>query len=360
MPHFVTADLGHSELKSVRLDTRHVQKMPYGMKALGNAEWKAEVARANKQPAAGKTKTFLMDGKPVQVGAQAALDFHYSQLRGSEKYTPDHMKFLMAAQLLMHWPKGTSEEIHLSIAHPPDAVHYRSMLAKSVGGRYVITVPGLNKKVKFHVKTVTPWDEASGAVTHWLANTAPEKRIKESIIIVDIGGKISSMTKADISKINNKWQINVQYTAESSVTYWSGILTIYDRIKDELKNTYSDLVQPLLPISYDICKEIVEQKGYFRIHNDMVDVTEAYTQAIISFESEFKTAYSKLGSGLRANRIVCSGGGTGALYHLLPDWLNHPNITPAHNLKFIEEANVLGGNEIFRDEMTYQGKYNGK
>ena len=199
---------------------------------------------------------------------------------------------------------------------------------------------------------------------------------EERMLVIDIGGRVSSMTEVEVFKHRGQWELDIKYDEPGrSTVFYMGLLTIYEALERELLNLHPDLVKPLLPLRNhrDIVNTIIRTKGKFPMYGgkEMVDVSHAYNNAIAPFESEFLRNYSIVGNGTRNNRIVLSGGGPLALSQFLgeddqyengdPDnWLQHPYIFTADIPSRLQQANARGGALIFEEDLIRRGLIKGR
>jgi len=375
MPHYLELDLGNSDGKSLQVGKRHVQVLQHGLRVLSMTEWDIACSRAESQRNANDTKIFMMDNVPVQVGKKAADSGAHAPKSGPSKYSKHYFRFIAAAQMMCHFPKGTNKEhIHLSVAHPPDAVPYRDDLKNSLGGVYNIK-DVFGNKIRFAVKSVVAHDEASGGIMRFLATNQEELSPNENMLVIDIGGRVSSMTEVEVYKYRGQWQLDIKYDERNrSTVFYMGILDVYEALESELVSLHGDLVRNLQPLKNhrDLIQTTIKTKGQFPIFGgkEFVDVSQAYQNSVGRFEAEFLQNYDKVNNGTRNSLIVKTGGGTAALSQFLlqhseynqddPDnWLKHPYVDYADAPAEIRSANARGGATLFHEDLIRRGLLEG-
>jgi hypothetical protein len=367
----ITLDMGNSEGKSIQVGKKHVQVMPHGLKFVSDTEWDIIKSRDVSQRGDNNTKKFYMDNRAAIVGKEAADSGAMAPRSGPKKYTVDYMRYIVAGQILKHYPKGTKKKIRVSIAHPPDAVPFRLMLQDAIGGWYRLVMPN-GDKVKFLIYSVRCWDEPSGGVVRFLDNHKGNLNKNMKMLVVDIGGRVSSMTEVEMYNNRGRYELDAKFGDPTKhTTYYAGIIDIYESVERELMSLYGDLVLSIIPLNKhrDIITNIIKTRGFIMLSGVEHDVRTAYDNAVGPFESQFLRAYESMGSGLAQNQIVMTGGGSAALSRFFSptedytssevdegfDWLQHPYVAFADDLSQIHTANVRGGNILHKDILAREG-----
>jgi len=229
-----------------------------------------------------------------------------------------------------------------------------------IGGKRSVKTPE-GETVKFHVRKVIPWAEAEGGILRWMnlpaqisgENTkvgkanSKEVKIGDRILVIDIGGKISSMTAVMVS---DGEQFEVIYDPTEQ-PFSLGIQDVLDTLSQELKGLYPDMFQGLGTIPLNMLEQAV-RTGEVTLSGCPKPVIDAVRNSIFSLIDKFEQRYkTKHGGGKNFHHIVVTGGGGGLLYKHLIDKkegiLNHPNVYLADREESIHFANLRGGAVAF-------------
>jgi len=355
----VIADLGNTGLKDMlvgHVGTEDV--IPHALYTPNEASYQAKKRRALYSPAAMRSsvifeKVWKTDGGDVHqayiVGDEALQSGQAKKITGADKYQSGYFDVLVAAKLLRRFPQGHNN-IRMAVAHPPDAIPFVDKLMDLVGGVHrVITLDG--RAVKFVVREVIPWDEPAGGLMRFMTIPGQEYnphdiRAGMRLLVIDIGGKISSMTTVTIGE--NK-SIEPLYGAKTSPVFPMGIQDAAGLLREELRSLYPDEFQPIRDIPQDML-EMALQEHRVMIANQPFDCQQAVLNAIYPLLDTIDGIYrNDMAAGRIFNHIIVTGGGGGLLFrYLYQDILKHQFVHLADLPERIHLANLRGGSESFK------------
>lgn len=363
----IVADLGNSYLKSKIIGQKApVHAIPHAIKFVEGGTWKQEAEaakRGSRQSDRDKTQVFYMRGKGAIVGNRAFTANYTAPTVGEGKYSKDYFRFLMASQLLYHFPHG-HDNIHIHIAHPPNAIPYLRDLMSSVGGVYKVTLPDGNK-VTFKVPNVSSWDEPSGSMYTFLGQNEEIQRYNENnlndgdtIFVCDFGGRISSMTTVEVSRdASGRYRLIPYFDDDSlSITFEGGAQTIMQSLATEIRSFHPELVQTIaksLNSNYRVLESVFRSGGMLSLRGKNYDVRPAFIHAISPFLDNVKANYET--RGITARMVAVTGGSSQPLWDYLVNdedkILDHANVLPVCPLDRIRFANILGAEMAIQEDL---------
>lgn len=361
----IVSDAGNSYLKSKIAGAKEgIHAIPHAIRFLDGGSWENEAKaakRGSRQIDREQTKIFWMRGRGAIVGKRAFVANYTAPKIGEGKYSKDYIRYLVAAQLLHHYPNG-HDNIDLRIAHPPNAIPYLEDLMRSVGGSYKITLPD-GTKVSYLVKQVSTWDEPSGSMYTFLSKrnngdyNSHDLNDGDTIFLCDFGGRISSMTTVEVRKTaNGKYKL-IPYFDDNdlSVTFEGGAQTIMLTLAQELKNFNAPQVKEIatkLDRQFMLLEDVFRKRGLLTLDGEEYDVSDAFNFSISPFLDLVRYHYQQ--RGRTAKIVALTGGSTKPLWDYLVNQsdnvISHNNIMSVCPLDDIRFANIKGAEEAFLNE----------
>lgn len=364
-PALVVLDLGNSDLKGMivgKPETEVILQHELIFPAIAHYERmvkRAEIRNVEYNGSEMFTKLYR-DGsqRHVMIGDGVTKNARSNKITGEAKYQQQYFDLLLAAMLKRLVPQG-HDNIWIALATPSDAIDYLDDIKPIVGGLHKIQTVN-NVTLKFNVKRLIFWEEATGGMMRFLernerANKAVDIREGQRIIIVDIGGKISSMT---VVGIGDKLEPTVLYN-ESPEPFNLGIIDVLDNLARELKGLYSaefKFYKTAGSIPHNMLEDGI-RTGKVTLSGALFDVNQARLNAIANISDEIQTRYENdMQRGANAAHIVITGGGGGLLAPVLRmEILDHKSIHLADDIKTINRANLRGGNVAFIEWLAEKG-----
>lgn len=295
------------------------------------------------------TAVFKYKDAALVVGREAIESGRPVTITGPDKYVEGVLDRMVIAALLNLVPAGY-RNIVVACAHTTNATPYIDKMAKIVGGSHEVqNYEG--KLVKYSIRAFIPWDEPIGGMWRYISTTQHEIEQGESIIVIDIGGKISSMYPVEM--MPNK-QPNVYWSQGQSFN--SGIQDIKASLETELRALHPDiftgksipdsiLTESLRTFTLEKVGDKDVVRHWAKIRGNKMDVTEAVLNSVSPLLRQISNVYvNNLNSGLVASRIIITGGGGGLLSEVMKTQiLNHDYVYLADDLSSIQFANLRGG-----------------
>lgn len=364
-PALVVLDLGNSDLKAMIVGKPNTETiLQHELVYPQTAHYERMAKRASIRQVEYKGAEFFTkiykDGSscPVMIGEGVTQNARSNKITGEAKYQEQYFDLLLAAMLKRLLPQG-HDNIWIALATPSDAIDYLEIIKPIVGGLHKIsTLSG--DTIKFNVKRLIFFDEANGGIMRFLERNERERKpvhIAENqrIIIVDIGGKISSMT---VVGIGEKLEPTVLYT-ESPEPFNVGIIDVLDNFGRELKGLHPSEFQTYktaASIPLNMRQEGI-QTGKITLSGESFDVRQARINALSNIADEIESRYvNDMQGGKNAAHIVITGGGGGLLTPLLrTDILRHKSVHLADEIAEINLANLRGGNIAFIEWLESKG-----
>lgn len=323
--------------------------MPHALRTETDSVYKARVTRyTHRQASMLDTVVFQSVYSDYVQNCIVGREVAGNDLRlitGAEKYVPGYFDVLLKAMLLKIAPDGHSN-IVLSIAHPPDATPQLDALIRLVGGKHTV-IRHDGQKVSWNVMAVVPFDEPAGGLTR--AMTTEYAAYNEfgldpgdKVMIVDIGGKISSMTPA------------LMVTSTECHTLWNdgsvfelGIQDVKDALDGELRALHPDVFRSRVPDM--IVEKAIRGYGQTEVQGRAMDVKDAFNLAADSLLGAIRRVYvNDMRRAQDVTHIFISGGGGGLLENALREDVFDHTCSLADNLYSIHLANLRGGVYAFK------------
>lgn len=257
---------------------------------------------------------------------------------GADKYRLGYFDVYVCGMLLKMFPEG-HDNIALSMAHPPDAIPYLETMGQTLLGRHTVITPE-GKTVKFVVKVVTPFDEPAGGAVRAITSEFRSNDFVvagDKILLVDIGGKISSITPCVL--MANK-TINTLFNYGE--VFEIGIQNVQKDLEDILRSQHPALFTRQIP--HSILDECIRKRGLnVTVQGRSKDFSEEYTQAVAPLINAVENIYiSQMGRALDSRLIFVSGGGGGLIFDELRDTVFEQETYLADAYSSIHMANVRG------------------
>jgi len=357
------ADFGNSFMKDSLVSAYgNEDVIPHVMQKPANATYQAEVRRAKTTPRVMKDSALFekiyKDDKGVEykvayfVGERAASSGQPVRVTGPGKYVTGYFDVLLAAKLLRRFPNGHNN-IRLAVAHPPDAISYVDKIMKVLGGVHkVIDIHG--KPIKFVVREVIPWDECVGGILRFMALKAQEFNplsLDEGnrLLLVDVGGQVSSMTEVLLDKDKDDFIINPMFIPEG--TFDLGIQNVSTLLVDELRSLYPDEFQDMRSIPLNMLEEAM-LKNQVTLAGEPFGCEQAVMNATAPILDRLQGIYKNyFRNGRNFHHIVVTGGGGGLLFPSLQGKtgiFRHGHVHLADTVSRIHLANLRGQMEAFK------------
>lgn len=365
-PALVVLDLGNSDLKGMlvgRPETESLLRHEIAFAAQSHFERMSKRAKERSIEYEGaeffrklyrdKSEALVMIGEGVTKNSRS------NKLTGEAKYQEKYFDTLLAAMLKRLLPDG-HENVWVALAMPADAIDYIDLIKSITGGLHKIqSLDG--QETKYRVTRLVMWEEPQGGMVRFMKRNAEAKASQveiepnQRVLVVDIGGKISSMT---IVGIGRRFEVTPLYT-ESPDPFNLGIIDVLDTLGKELKGLFPKEFQfykTAASIPTDILQAAI-RKGKVQLSGAWLDVNQARLNAIAKISDELESMYqNEVDGGRSMAHIVVTGGGGGLLLPALRDEiLNHSSIHPADEINTINFANLRGGAEAFAEWLAEMG-----
>lgn len=365
-PALVVLDLGNSDLKGMlagRSETESLLRHEIAFAAPSHFDRMSKRAEMRNVEYSGaeffrklykdKSETLAMIGEGVTRNTRS------NKLTGEAKYQEKYFDALLAAMLKRLLPNG-HDNIWLALATPADAIDYIDVIKSITGGLHKIkTLDGHD--LKYRVSRLVMWEEPQGGMIRFMKRNAVAKNSRveiedgQRVIVVDIGGKISSMTVVGIGR---RLEATPLYN-ESPDPFNLGIIDVIETFGKELKGLHPKEFQ-FYKTAASIPSEVLQagiRKGKVQLSGEWLDVNNARINALAKIADELERLYqNEMDGGRSAAHIIVTGGGGGLLLPALRDEiLNHKSIHPADEISTINFANLRGGSEAFIEWMAEMG-----
>ena len=351
---YFIADLGNSYLKSKIVGkTKEVYAIPHAIEFKDGGSWQREaeaVKRGSRNADRKNTKVFEMNGRGAIVGKRAFRANYTAPKVGEGKYSKEYFRYLMASQLIHHYPDG-HDNISAHVAHPPNAIPYLSDLMRSIGGSYNIKLAD-GTRVKYFVREVACFDEPSGSMYTLLSENSDYQGLNlesgDTIFICDFGGRVSSMTTVEVVKDGHHFKLIPYFDDPSlSITFEGGAQTIMLALANELRAFNSDHIKGIatnLDRNFHLLESVFRTNGKLRIRGYEYDIREAFVHSISPFLDTVQANYEA--RGITSKLVALTGGTTSNLHDYLVNQddkiIDHANIRPVCELPNLRFANILG------------------
>lgn len=287
-----------------------------------------------------ETTLFSKDGENFVIGMEAERNIQSVRQTGPAKYNKGYIDLLMLAALYEINPRGSNNVI-VAAARALNASEYTDkMMSAMLGNHEIVDYAG--NVVKYTVRAVVPWDEPVGGLARYqfLTENNKESQIKggEKVLVVDIGGRLSSIVPAQMSRTG---QIHIFWKEAAPMQI--GIQNVIESLHTELKGGYTDLFQ-VHAIPTSILQSVLMTDRAMIRGKEMS--FEGYAdRACQELLSTVKRTYKDRGEGLDAQRIIVTGGGGGLMFNRLSDVFQHHFVRLADRPETINFANVRGSSD---------------
>jgi len=352
-PALVVLDLGNSGLKGMIAGKPHTETfLEHEIVFPAYTDYtrmaKRSQIRSMEYEGAEFFKKLYKDGSEryVMIGEGVTASARSNKVTGEAKYKEGYFDVLMVAILKRLFPNG-HDNIWIALATPFDAIDYLDNIKPIVGGTHKVEALD-GATIVYKVKRLTFWGEPEGGMLRFMERNEKAKNAvnvgdNQRIIVIDIGGKISSMTVVGLGR---NLETTVLY-AESPDPFNLGIIDVKENFARELKGLHPDKFK-LFKTSGSIPPHMLEegiQSGRIALSGEPFDVNQARLNALANILDEIESRYeNQMQGGLTASHIVITGGGGGLLIPILRlEVLNHNSIHLADDKETIQFANLRGG-----------------
>jgi hypothetical protein len=368
-PALVVIDAGNSRLKACLADDSTSEiELIHEIVFPGESEFNRMKKRAQNKAIEYEGAEFFTkcyrDGMHINamIGEGVTKNARSNKLTGEAKYREGYFEVLVASLLHRLLPNG-HKDIWLAIATPSDGVDYLDRIKEIIGGFHKVeTLSG--DTISYNVRKLVFWEEPEGGMLRFLArNELAKKAISinsgERIIVIDIGGKISSMS---VVRIDNDLEPKVLY-GESPQPFNIGIMDAIENFGIELKGLYPQEFQ--LRNTAESIPEYMKQEGIRTnqvfLSGEPFNVEQARLNALANILDQIETRYNRdLAGGKAARHIIVTGGGGGLLLPILRlDVLKHSSVHIADDTSTIQFANLRGGVIAFLEWLKREEYING-
>lgn len=357
-PAFLVLDQGNTNGKSGFMgQLGYEDVIPYAIQIPNDAAYSAKVTRAKyRSEAQDDSAVFEMrlrsskEFVPYVVGEEALRGGQAKRVTGAGKYTEGVWDAAFCAKALRHFPGGHNN-IVLAVAHPPDAIPYIESMMDLLGGTHKVrNVNG--EMVSFTVRHIVPWDEPSGGLIRFISRNSESMNSVnladgDYILVVDIGGKISSMTPVRIGK--NK---SVKPLFDQAAVFNLGIQDVLRDLEQELKSLHPQTFRNFKQIPVNMLEQALHHKK-IKVSNKWVAVEQAVLNSTAPILDQIQGVYiDRMEGGGNFVCIPVTGGGGGNMFPFLANKrdgiLQHDSVHMADDPDKMHVANLRGGMEALR------------
>lgn len=316
--------------------------MPNALSIVPDSTFKARAVRERNRPSEfWQSAVFRYKDQNYIFGQEAESAVGVDHVTGPQKYNEGTLDVMVLSALLKFLPEGHNNVV-IGCAHTTDAVPYVDKIASILNGKHTVTRAN-GETVKYVVRAVIPWDEPAGGVLRFMSRPYAEYNphdlnVGDKVVVVDIGGKVSSVFPALIQP-----GMKVEIFWRSGKAFDLGIQDVTEALESEFKSLYSDDFQ-YRSIAPRVLSECLRRKGMTRLRSEPYDATQAYLNAVAPMLDQMERIWTViLNGGQDVDHIVATGGGSGLLFESLFDVFNHNHIYTADDAQTINFANVRGG-----------------
>lgn len=325
--------------------------MPSALVIEPDASFRARVKRNLSRPSQySDTSVFRHNGDNVVMGQEALTNGQRVRMAGAAKYKRGIIDNLIFGALLKAAPEG-HENVFISYGHSANAISSAKEIDDLIGGKHEIErADGV--KVVYRVRHVMSWDEPGGAPLRFAERERDSDLLSpgQKIIIVDIGGRVSSIYAAQTLPGEG-----IQIYWNEGESFEGGIQIISEQLEQLLRDMHPEFsalstISPLtLEEALQNVRMVTDNDGVLRLHHFAnckgyeIDVTQAVFNATAPTLNQISTIYDqKLRSGSDARYVVTGGGGGGLLFNDLVDVLGHRYMYKAEEDNCMHLANLRG------------------
>ena len=327
--------------------------MPSALVFETDQSFRARVKRNQARPSQyGNTSIFRHNGQNIVMGQEALTNGQRVRMAGAAKYKAGIIDNLIFGALLKAAPEG-HDNVFVSFGHSANAVSSSDAIGDLIGGKHELErADGV--MVKYFVRNVVPWDEPAGSALRFAERERDSGALApgQKIIIVDIGGRVSSIYAAET------------LPGEAIQIYWNegesfegGIQIITEQLEQLLRDMHPEFAQlsTISPLTFEQALRTTrivthpEDGNQYVHHYTMfqgreVDVTQAVWNATAPLMDTVRSIYDqRLRSGSDASYIVVGGGGGGLLFDSLRnDAISHEFVYKAEADDAMHLANLRG------------------
>lgn len=342
---FIDCDLGNSLIKMKTHGLRNsLTVFPHALKYLNDIQFEQK-KRLPMTSQAVNTRVFRANGRAVSLGERAEKDGKVDRRTGEYKYSRDYYAMFFLSGLLDILPKG-HDNLHVFAGYSPLDVNAVDALCDSLGGRHVIELVD-GSKVTYTVRSVRTYQEPIGSLMNWLLDEDTQEIDKGRVLVIDIGGKISSMVPASTDgEIDDTMQgIDL------------GIQDVLIDFQTLLKANYHQHFKNLRTLPEDRMKDALRTGFYRGGGGQPIDVTDAVTMATGQIITKLENIYTNdFGGAMNFDYALIGGGGGGLLSSQLHAMLQHENTYLAAALEEMHCANLYGAEKMLKINLAHEAK----
>lgn len=341
---FVDVDIGNSLVKmKIHGLLNNLTVFPHALKFLDDAKWSIK-KRLPVTSSSRNTKVIRVNGIAASIGARAEADGRLDRLTGEAKFRRDYYGMLFASGMLDILPDG-HDNLHVFAGYSPLDVNAVDDLSDSLGGRHEIELLD-GSKVVYNVRSVRTYQEPVGGLMNWLLQEGNENISPGRVLVIDIGGKISSLVPSTTDgDLDEPRGIDL------------GIQDILDDLERLLKANHRPFFRGLKTLPEDRRKEAL-QTGFYRGGGEELDVSMEVETCIGSLLNRIESHYiNDFGGPRNFDYIVITGGGGGLLAEVLNTHvLNHRAVYLAEDYQNMHLANLHGAEKMLKLQLTHEAQ----
>lgn len=279
------------------------------------------------------------EGKVNVAAGEAVLDrASVVRVTSADKYQRGYFEYYVAAILSKLLPDGYPN-IFLGIAHPPDAIPLLDRIRDVLLGKHRIERHD-GTLVTYNIRAIAPIDEPSGGLVRaTTSQQSPRMDILEptKIAIVDVGGKIGSITPAMLYPNGE-----IMGLFDDGDVFYLGVQDVEQNLQALLRDTRTDLFTREIPRSI-IATAISKGGKNVPVFGSPEDFSEQFGIVVSPLVDAISNIYvSQLGGMRDVGRVYVTGGGGGLLFDTLKNEVFRQQVFPADVLSEIHLANVRG------------------
>lgn len=341
-PLFVDIDVGNSIVKMKIHGLLHnLTVFPHALKYLNPTQWKQK----KQLPITSQvrnTRVIQVDGQAASIGALAETDGKLDRLTGEAKFVRKYYGLMFVSGLLDLLPNG-HDNLQLFAGYSPLDQNAIEQLQDALGGKHTVELLD-GTSVTYVVRSVRTYAEPIGGFMNWLLAPGNEDVDRGRVLIVDIGGKISSLVTA-----------NTDAEIEEPEGIDLGIQDIMADLQTLLKANHRDWFTGMKTLPEDRRKEALAT-GYYRGGGEFLNVQEDVFAAAGTLLTRVEQYFSGLGGKRNFDYIIVTGGGGGLMSDQLDKIFQHPQTHLAAPLDLMHCANLFGAERMLKLQLTASTK----